>query len=64
MSMNAARVILLGVATTLVVITCATSTTQQNPQLAALLPTEPASAWDDSSIARAVTVRPEQIFKN
>ena len=62
MTINAARAILLG--TTLVMTACATSTAPQNPQLAALLRTEPESARDDSSLARAVTVSPEQIFKN
>jgi hypothetical protein len=63
MTTNAARTILLGAGTTLVVTGCTTST-QQNPHLAALLRTESESAPDNSSLARAVTVRPEQIFKN
>jgi hypothetical protein len=64
MTISAARAILLGVGITLVMTACATSTAQQNPPLAALLRTEPESARDDRSIAPAVTVSPEQIFKN
>ena len=64
MAISPARAILLGVGITLMVTACATSTAQQNRPLAALLRTEPESARDDSSIARAVTVSPEQIFKN